>query len=229
MMNNDMIGLLNLAYEIEGLLLLHINRGDEAAPEMKDLLVSKAERLLAGLNGDKVSGDEVSLDIVPDKRTAVEPKIPAMAVEEKEISDVQSEDVLNETEVQSEPVAMTAADEAEISASVQFEEEADADTDTADESTAKPALTAEQPALTLDEKLARERAADISKAFTLNDRFRLCRELFRNSNEEFKETLEVIGSMADMEEAEEYFYNDLCWDPDKEEVKEFMAIVAKHF
>lgn len=82
---------------------------------------------------------------------------------------------------------------------------------------------------TLEERLARERAADISKAFTLNDRFRFRRELFRNSDEEFKETLEVIGTMSNMEEAEDYFYNDLCWDSDKEEVKEFMAVVAKHF
>ena len=74
-----------------------------------------------------------------------------------------------------------------------------------------------------------EKNPQSSKAFTLNDRFRFCRELFRNSNDEFKETLEVIGTMSDMEEAEEYFYNDLCWDPEKEEVKEFMAIVAKHF
>ena len=36
MMNNDMTGLLNLAYEIEGLLLLRINRGDETPSEMKD-------------------------------------------------------------------------------------------------------------------------------------------------------------------------------------------------
>ncbi|WP_438589115.1 hypothetical protein [Duncaniella dubosii] len=42
--------------------------------------------------------------------------------------------------------------------------------------------------LTLDEKLARERAADISKAFTLNDRFRFrrnCSEI----DDEFRETL----------------------------------------
>ena len=30
MMNKDLTGLLNLAYEIEGLLMLHISRGEEA-------------------------------------------------------------------------------------------------------------------------------------------------------------------------------------------------------
>ena len=57
MNNNDMTGLLNLAYEIEGLLLLHINRGDEAAPEMKRLLVEKATRLLKGLEKDSDEKD----------------------------------------------------------------------------------------------------------------------------------------------------------------------------
>lgn len=207
MKNNDMTGLLNLAYEIEGLLMLHINRGDEASAEMSDLLVRKARQLAEGLE-ESAAPD---LDIVPEAAVAVEESapVPAPAPIPAPVAAPVSE-VPAEAE---EPAAEAEAEE--VAESVQFEEAEDA---------------GEEPAvLTLDEKLARERAADISKAFTLNDRFRFCRELFRNSNDEFKETLEVIGTMSDMEEAEEYFYNDLCWDPEKEEVKEFMAIVAKHF
>ncbi len=201
-MNNDMTGLLNLAYEIEGLLLLRINRGDETPSEMKELLAGKA-KLLA--------------DVLAACDAAVVCDAPAAdadaAVEEQE-AEAEAE-IPAETAAVSHEDADVRTPESEIAESAEAEEKADAD---------------EAPSgLTLDEKLARERAADISKAFTLNDRFRFCRELFRNSNEEFKETLEVIGSMADMDEAEEYFYNDLCWDSEKEEVKEFMAIVAKHF
>ena len=54
-MKNDMTGLLNLAYEIEGLLMLHINRGDEASPEMMQLLVSKAKSLVDGLTDSEES------------------------------------------------------------------------------------------------------------------------------------------------------------------------------
>lgn len=207
MKNNDMTGLLNLAYEIEGLLMLHINRGDEASAEMSDLLVRKARQLAEGLE-ESAAPD---LDIVPEAAVAVEESapVPAPAPIPAPVAAPVSE-VPAEAE---EPAAEAEAEE--VAESARFEEAEDA---------------GEEPAvLTLDEKLARERAADISKAFTLNDRFRFCRELFRNSNDEFKETLEVIGTMSDMEEAEEYFYNDLCWDPEKEEVKEFMAIVAKHF
>lgn len=207
MKNNDMTGLLNLAYEIEGLLMLHINRGDEASAEMSDLLVRKARQLAEGLE-ESAAPD---LDIVPEAAVAVEESapVPAPAPIPAPVAAPVSE-VPAEAE---EPAAEAEAEE--VAESARFEEAEDA---------------GEEPAvLTLDEKLARERAADISKAFTLNDRFRFCRELFRNSNDEFKETLEVIGTMSDMEEAEEYFYNDLCWDPEKDEVKEFMAIVAKHF
>lgn len=86
-----------------------------------------------------------------------------------------------------------------------------------------------EPSMTLDEKLSRQRAQNIFKAFTLNDKFRFRRELFRNSQDEFDETLNVIATMSDFDEAEEYFYNDLCWDPDSDDVKEFMAIVRRHF
>ena len=187
--------------------MLHINRGDEASAEMSDLLVRKARQLAEGLE-ESAAPD---LDIVPEAAVAVEESapVPAPAPIPAPVAAPVSE-VPAEAE---EPAAEAEAEE--VAESARFEEAEDA---------------GEEPAvLTLDEKLARERAADISKAFTLNDRFRFCRELFRNSNDEFKETLEVIGTMSDMEEAEEYFYNDLCWDPEKEEVKEFMAIVAKHF
>lgn len=83
--------------------------------------------------------------------------------------------------------------------------------------------------LTLEEKLARERARDIFKAFTLNDKFRFRRELFRDSQEEFDDALRVISGMSDVSEAEEYVYDDLCLDPDNEDVKAFMDVVIKHF
>lgn len=238
MNNNDMTGLLNLAYEIEGLLLLHINRGDEAAPEMKRLLVEKATRLLKGLEKDSDEKDfagpvaaaaPVAVP-APEPVQVSEPQAgPAPARSAEEVADdkaIAASVLIEETEDAGETVAQetTAAVEAPAvqDAPVVKEESAPAP------ATINDSMGAESQ-LTLDERLARERAADISKAFTLNDRFRFRRELFRNSDEEFKETLDVIGSMSSMEEAEDYFFNDLCWDPAKEEVKEFMAVVAKHF
>ena len=81
----------------------------------------------------------------------------------------------------------------------------------------------------LEDKLARERARDIFRAFTLNDKFRFRRELFRNSQDEFDDTLNVISRCHPSPRLREYIYDDLCWDPDNEDVKAFMDVVAKHF
>ena len=37
------------------------------------------------------------------------------------------------------------------------------------------------------------------------------------------------GTYPAFDEAEEYFYGDLGWDKDSEEVKEFMTIIRNHF
>lgn len=222
--NNDLTGILNLAYEIEGLLMLLINRGDEASPEMKNLLIAKAGKLLADLTtADVTSSVHAPRTVVTTEPTQPRTEIPEVKTPQVEMPPV---DALRSEvpAVRPEVKEQKAAEEA-IAANVLAEERGDADVTA---QTVNDTLSADSQ-LTLDEKLARERAADISKAFTLNDRFRFRRELFRNSDEEFRETLEVIGSMASMEEAEDYFFNDLCWDPSSPEVKEFMSIVAKHF
>lgn len=95
---------------------------------------------------------------------------------------------------------------------------------------AAPAVSdAPVEAATLDERLARERARDIYKAFTLNDKFRYRRELFHDSESEFDDTLAIISEMSSFGEAEEYFYEDLCWNPDNDDVKAFMDTVRRHF
>ena len=72
-------------------------------------------------------------------------------------------------------------------------------------------------------------AADMRNALTLNDRFRFRRALFNNSNDELNEALEAINLMSNAEEARQYFMEDLCWNPDDEDVKEFMRLVEAHF
>lgn len=71
--------------------------------------------------------------------------------------------------------------------------------------------------------------ADLRKSFTLNDRFRFRRELFGNSDSEMTDTINMVSAMNSYAEAEEYFYEDLGWDSSVEEVKDFMAIVERHF
>lgn len=68
--------------------------------------------------------------------------------------------------------------------------------------------------------------AKISSVFNLNDKFRFRRELFMNSENEFVETLAVLHAMSSIEEVEDYLYNDLAWDADNEDVKDFLSLIA---
>ncbi|MDE7387662.1 MAG: hypothetical protein K2M97_00255 [Muribaculaceae bacterium] len=68
---------------------------------------------------------------------------------------------------------------------------------------------------------------DLRSAFTLNDRYRFRRELFGNSEGEMADTLELLGAMSSMEEAEEYLLSDLGWDGSNDDVAEFLNVIRR--
>lgn len=78
-------------------------------------------------------------------------------------------------------------------------------------------------------KVSRHSETDIRKLFTLNDKFRFRRELFGNSEMEFVDALNTVRAMHSMAEAEDYFYNDLEWNAEIEEVKDFMQVIQQYF
>lgn len=83
--------------------------------------------------------------------------------------------------------------------------------------------------LNVEQMIACQGSRDLRKAFTINDKFRFRRELFGNSDTEITDAINLVSAMSTMTEAEEYFYNDLEWDRENEEVQEFMSIIANHF
>lgn len=84
-------------------------------------------------------------------------------------------------------------------------------------------------ALSIEEKLHRGIAKNMRSAFSLNDSIRFRRELFGGSQAEYNDALDMVQSMHSFGEAEEYFYDDLAWDPTSDDVKDFMEVVRKHF
>ncbi len=66
-------------------------------------------------------------------------------------------------------------------------------------------------------------------AFNLNDRFRFRRELFCNSDTEFTEAIDLVAAMRSYDEAADYFYHEMGWDPKNPEVEDFMEIIKIHF
>lgn len=118
---------------------------------------------------------------------------------------------------------MAAGDAEVIAESVEMEEEADAD---------EP-----QPVIAGNADDAEDDAGgdmpvpgrELRQFFTINDRYRFRRELFGNSDTDMADTLNMIEAMASVAEVQDYVYSDLGWDPEIEEVQEFMDIVTRYF
>lgn len=70
---------------------------------------------------------------------------------------------------------------------------------------------------------------DFKSLFSINDKFRFRRELFSNNGNEFSDALHLVATMDSMDEAEDYFYNDLQWDPESDDVMDFMGKIAQYF
>ena len=65
--------------------------------------------------------------------------------------------------------------------------------------------------------------------FSINERFRFKRELFDNSDADFNNTLALVASMENFDEAEEYFFNEEGFDSKDPVVKEFMDVIKRYF
>ena len=83
--------------------------------------------------------------------------------------------------------------------------------------------------LRVDQKLQRHLSKDIRKAFSVNDRFRFQRELFAGSANAMDTAIEHIEVMTSYGNAELYFFSQLHWDRDNQDVQDFMEIVRNHF
>ncbi len=61
---------------------------------------------------------------------------------------------------------------------------------------------------------------------TINDKFRFKKELFGGSQTDLDETLHVISSMSTLDEIQSYLFDDLCFDPNDEIVKDFISVTS---
>lgn len=193
--------LLSQVYELEGLLLVIERHKGDVSPFVYEMIQKKAERIgeLAPLCIPKMK-EEVSEEIVSAEDTE-------FIQEEFQTENVDS----YEEEHEKDDVEATIADE---DVSFDIIEEAVEESD--------------EP-IKLDVALQRSLSKDLSRAFSLNDRFRYRRELFSNSEVEMRNTLNIVEAMQSYAEAEDYFYGDLEWDSESSEVKDFMAIIKNHF
>lgn len=274
--------MLKEAYEMEGLLLLAENRGDETPEYVFTAIREKLDRLhtlvgyklsaIGGECGDEaigVTGFEL-LDVAeksypyeniasPQGNNSAERELddelsellpefqPMEEVEQQEISQetpitepVSESEPVSEPEPEPEPESESEfepvlepifAAEEEVSDAVVVNWDSSSELQeplsTSIDNTSD--LQPLQQSIRLDEKLQRACSKDLRAAFSLNDTFRFRRELFGNNAAEMSDAITLVETMKSWDEAEEYFYNDLGWNKDNEDVKDFMVIIKNHF
>lgn len=228
-MDSKQLVSLETVLEIEGLVMLINNRREQTPCQIYDLISSKLESLLTEIDSLReeyqIEENEYEFpcpdDIMPEKPDVV-------------LSDVvENEEAVNETPVEhSEPEPST-EDMEEIAASTELEEVKDADyaSETqkmvTPEQPDKPTNTPPIPPVPcVDTKSVTK--SEIPR-FSLNDKYVFRRELFNFSDEEMTDALNVASVMTSAEEVEDYFYNDLCWDPENETVRHFISIITARF
>ena len=77
--------------------------------------------------------------------------------------------------------------------------------------------------------VASEKSQVSQPAFCIGDRFRFRRSLFGGSDTEFNGVMDHIATLSNFEEAEEYVYGELGFEPEDEDVSDFMEIIRNYF
>ncbi len=242
---DEIKSMLREVLELEGLLMVADSRGDETPDAVFTLIREKVEQLRAVCDclpeelpedaEDKELPVEPLADVpaeeTPVEETLVEEPIEEEIVDEEpepeidpeveEVIEIEEEpepeiEVVPEPEIEEEPAPEPVEEVPEPEEVPEIEEEI------ADE-------PVEEKTITLDEAFIRNKAKDLKSAFSLNDTFRFRRELFGNSAADMNDAIDLVNAMNSYDEAEDYFINDLGWDAESDEVREFMEIIRNHF
>ena len=188
---------------------------DTAEPDFELQYVLEDDEVIDSTEDDEEDAEEEpeseeeEEDVTPVEEYVTEEPI----IEESTVIEVQDE--VPEEETEDEPVAEPATAEVESEESEYVDDTTDEETDDAP--------------ITLDQAYIINKSKDLSTAFSLNDTYRFRRELFGNSAADMTDAINLANAMASYEEAEDYFYEDLGWDKDSEEVQDFMAIIKNNF
>jgi hypothetical protein len=81
----------------------------------------------------------------------------------------------------------------------------------------------------LNETIEKNLMSDLKKAFTLNDRFRFCRDLFSRDENLMNRTLAELNVKGSYEASVSYLKEQFDWDFEDETVAGFVAILEKRF
>jgi hypothetical protein len=217
--------LLDVIYEIEGLAELAFKR-DPAPSGIVNLLKEKSATL-----------QEIVNTLNPNEKEEIQSTLAAqLDKEEDEATTIDSDDEATSIDSDDEDVIYSYDDEdADSDIQVEILTEEDEETSVV----VPPVNPKVNVDVTVDDVEVEELEApeeptsgkryEIRKLFSINDKFRFRRELFSNNISDFNVSLDLVTVMRRYDEAEDYFYNDLQWDRDNEDVIEFMNKIQEYF
>lgn len=81
----------------------------------------------------------------------------------------------------------------------------------------------------LDKKFEKKTLSDLKKAFTLNDRFRFCRELFSSSESLMNQTFSELNNIESYNASIAYIKEHFNWNLEEEVTIEFISMIEKRF
>ncbi|MEZ3590452.1 MAG: hypothetical protein K1V84_05395 [Muribaculaceae bacterium] len=233
-MNTEINKALEACYELEGLLLLSAQKGADAPAALRSMMQDKIDAIKSYLSAITAfdSDEPIVEETIPVVDDGLESAVVTLPEPDEEYMEPVA--IAEEADIDDDPVAESAAiddiggdDEVE-----DFDDETEKSCDAEE-----PELLGEEeddeeiPAVgeIAVEAPSRDDARSLRQMFTINDKFRFRRELFGNSETEFADTLNLVSAMGSLAEAEDYFYGDLEWDADSEEVEAFMEIITRYF
>jgi|GEM_PF-1622394 len=216
----DIDEMLSLAYEVEGLLLVAQRLGDDVPEVITTKLARKAGEL-----ADMAAAATQAATPAPIEEDVVEAQAQAQAVAGLPSDDYDPTETWQHDNGE-EPGEVFAVD---------YEEPPHGGTsmppaDAGDNET-KPADgdAADGEPLRVDEAVQRAMRRDLSRAFSINDRYRYCRELFGGDAAAMTAALGDLATLGSLAEAEAYCRDRLGWSGDGEVEQEFMQVLRHHF
>ncbi|MCD8193857.1 MAG: hypothetical protein LUD74_04795 [Tannerellaceae bacterium] len=89
--------------------------------------------------------------------------------------------------------------------------------------------SSEKATISLIEVLEKKNLSDFRKAFSLNDRFRFRRELFKGDEELMNQVIAELNEIDSLASSLEYLAGQFIWNQEDEAVKDFIKLLEKRF
>lgn len=231
--------MLDLTYELEGLLQLALSREDDAPARLVELMDVKLKAITSIIGAPVAPELQPVASVEPASDNEPTPAADSYPADEDCSYAIPDDEDEEPSDVGQEPSAAPAIDagacddsdaaaDAGVGEAIACGAAADAAEKVQSPSAAGRESISEAPAAPSAQAVP-SAPRQASPVFSINDRFLFSRELFGGKVADFEAALKDVAGMDSYEEAEEYFYTEWKFDPESPTVGEFFAVITRFF